>query len=71
MQQKLFKDFSTVDWAKLHKEENQKQINMKKKKAAMKAPKKRIRLMVECHSNVEKTYLLGVVLKAKKNFKKK
>lgn len=67
MQKRLFNDFSTIDWAKLHKEENQKQINKMKSKK----PKKRIRLHVECHSQAEKIYLTGVVIRAKRNLKKK
>ena len=62
-QQRLFPRFSKETFKQLHEQEKQKQ--MKKK-----TPKKRIRLMVECHSVEEKIYLLRSVEKLKKQFKK-
>ena len=70
MQKKLFynltKEMFAPAWADYIN--NQNQIEMKKKKAAIKA-KKRIRLQIECKSIAEKEALTRVVINAKKRMK--
>lgn len=71
MQRKLFYNFTKETFAPAWADyiNNQKQQQMKKKKPAIKA-KKRIRLNVECHSQAEKVYFVGVIEKAKKKLQK-
>lgn len=71
MQLRIFKDFSSVDWAKLHKEENQKQINKMKAKQAKKQEtlKARIRYELSFKSEKDKRKFVRHLMVIKKQLK--